>query len=197
MGRDLRIVEPGGIYHVTSRGSGERDVFGDDVDCEAFLVLLALVVRRWGWVCLSYCLMTTHYHLVLQLPTGELSCGMQALNGRFSRRTSRRYGSHAHLFENRFAGKTIADDTQLREAARDVVLSPVRAGVCDDPAEYRWSSYRACAGLDFAPSFLAVGAHLELFGSTPEQAVAMYRRFVREGHVPVSDTGGGSATTRS
>jgi putative transposase len=197
MGRELRIVEPGGLYHVISRGSDSRAVFRDDFDREAFLLLLATIARRSGWICVAYCLMTTHYHLLLQLPGGELSKGMQALNGRFSRRTNRRYGGHAHLFENRFYGGRLAGDSHLREACRYVVLNPVNAGLCSDPAEYRWSSHRACLGLDLPPAFLAVGDHLRLFGRTPAAAVEAYRRFVREGQAPVSDTGVGTATTQS
>ena len=153
------------------------------------MMLLGIVVSRWGWICLAYCLMTTYYHLVLQVPTGELSAGMQALNGRFSRRTNRRWGGHAHLFENRFGERRIETGEHLREASRYVVLDPVRAGICDDPEHYGWSSYRACAGLEPAPAFLAAGEHQRLFGDTPEAATAAYRRFVRDGHVLVSDTG--------
>jgi hypothetical protein len=35
------------------------------------------------------------------------------------------------------------------------VLNPVRAGLCGDPSEWRWSSYRANAGLEAAAPFLS------------------------------------------
>jgi REP-associated tyrosine transposase len=67
------------------------------------------------------------------------------------------------------------------ETARYIVLNPVRAGLCSSPAEWGWSSYRACAGLDFAPRFLAATEHLQLFADKPSAARRAYREFVSDG----------------
>jgi putative transposase len=62
-----------------------------------------------------------------------------------------------------------------------VVLNPVRAGLCEDPAEWRWSSYRACAGFEEAPPYLALPELLALFDPDPRKAIALYRDFVDRG----------------
>ncbi len=107
---------------------------------------------------------------------------MQFLNTSFARLSNRRHGHVGqHLFRNRFWSELITGDVRLREAARYIVLNPVRANLCSAPGEWRWSSYRACAGLDFAPKFLAATEHLQLFGERPSAARRAYRDFIADG----------------
>jgi REP element-mobilizing transposase RayT len=179
--REPRIEVPGGIYHVSSKGNRGCVVYTDDFDRRMFLKLLSLATRRCGWACHSFCLMTNHFHLLIQLDVGGLSRGMQLLNGSFASFSNRRHGNEGHLFRNRFWSEEIADDKHLFEAARYIVLNSVRAGMCQSPEAWRWSSYRACAGLDFTPRFLAATEHLRLFGSGPSTARRAYRDFVRAG----------------
>jgi putative transposase len=190
MGRAPRIEVPGGTYHVASRGNRGCRIYHDDADRIVFLKLLRRVAERYGWTCQAYCLMANHYHLLIQIGDGGLSSGMQALNGHFSCFTNARHGYEGHLFRNRFWSELIGEETHLLEACRYIVLNPIRARLCDKPEAWRWSSYRACAGLVFAPRFLATADLLALFGQTPAAARRAYRRFVCDGLVahPVSDT---------
>jgi putative transposase len=181
--REPRIEIPGGIYHVGSRGNRGCEIYADDFDRRIFLKLLFLASSRFGWTCHSYCLMSNHYHLLIQLELEGLSEGMQLVNGSFARFSNRRHGYVGqHLFRNRFWSELIEEEQHLLETARYIVLNPVRAGICESPEEWLWSSYRACAGLDFAPRFLAVTTHLRLFGQAPSAARRAYRSFVRDGH---------------
>lgn len=186
--RKPRVEDPGGIYHVTSRGNDKGTIFFDDVDFMTFLLMLERVSARHAWTVYAYCLMTNHYHVVVQIRDCGLSEGMKELNGGYARRTNARHGKRDHLFRNRFSLRTIGDDAHLRESCRYVVLNPVRARLCARPQEWRWSSYRACAGLDFAPPFLAHDALLRLFAYRRAGAVRAYRTFVSDGRVQVSDT---------
>ncbi len=194
MARPRRVVEPGGIYHVTTRGNNREQVVSDDRDRALLLAAINQATRRYGWIVLAYCLMTNHFHLVVQVPLCGLSEGMRLLNGGFARRMNARHGRVGHLFQNRFFANQIKRDAHLLEACRYVVLNPVRAGLCERPEEWPWSSYRACAGLELAPPFLAVDALLGLFGTRPRQARREYRVFVRNGLVPVSGKRNGSVT---
>jgi hypothetical protein len=105
---------------------------------------------------------------------------MQELNGGYSRQTNQRYGWTGHLFRNRFFGVELESEAHLLEACRYVVLNPVRARLCARPDEWFWSSYRACAGLDFAPPFLAADTLLPLFAPQPERARDLYKAFVED-----------------
>jgi REP element-mobilizing transposase RayT len=166
---------------VTARGSNQGAVFVFDRDRQDFLDLLSHVVGRYELACHSYCLMTNHYHLVLGTPTSQLSTAMKVLNGTYAARFDRRHGRTAHVFRNRFHSELIDSDEYLLTACRYVVLNPVRARLCGHPGEWPWSSYRAHAGVEPAPSFLAESTVLPFFGDTSERAMAGYREFVDDG----------------
>ncbi len=148
------IFEPDGIYHVASRGSDRKPIFRCDGDRETFLDQLELTFVWFELPCLAYCLMTNHYHLIVQTPDQRLSKAMQQLNGGYSRRVNALHGRSAHLFRNRFMAQLIDSDSYLLTACRYVAHNPVRAGLCETPSEWKWSSYRASAGIWPTPRFL-------------------------------------------
>ena len=81
MARPLRIEYENALYHVTSRGNARANIYSTDSDRRNFLEILGEVVSRLGWICHAYCLMSNHYHLVVETPAPNLSKGMQLLNG--------------------------------------------------------------------------------------------------------------------
>jgi REP element-mobilizing transposase RayT len=84
MARPLRIELSGGLYHVTSRGDRREDIYFSKADREDWLALFARVCARFNWICHAYCLMTNHYHLVIETPEGNLANGMRQLNGDYA-----------------------------------------------------------------------------------------------------------------
>jgi putative transposase len=184
-----RIIDPFGYVHAGSRGNFGRALYEDPSHRATFLYLYSRIARDRDWTTLAYCLMTNHYHFVIRLNGGGLSEGMQQLNGAFSRRMNALAGrtGAGHLFKNRFDATLIEAGAHLLEVSRYVVLNPVYAGLCDSPEESTWSSYRASAGLDLAPPFLAVEELLALFGSRPDEAREEYVAFVSEGQARWSD----------
>jgi REP element-mobilizing transposase RayT len=178
MGRPLREFAAGEAYHLYSRGSNRQAIFRFDSDRVDFLDCLSRVVRRHRLACLAYCLMPNHFHLVVQTPDGELSDAMKSLNGRYSLRFNRRYRRDAHLFKNRFGAVHLSSEAHLLWTLRYTVRNPVRSGLCGDPGEWPWSSYRATVGDVSPPPFLALRRLLSYFGDSPESAVSRYREFV-------------------
>ena len=181
MARPLRIEYEGALYHVTSRGNRREPVFDDDVDRGAFLRVLEEVVRRFRWICHAYCLMGNHYHLLVETPEANLSKGMRHLNGVYTQGFNARHGHVGHVFQGRYKAILIEKERHLLEVTRYVVLNPVRAGLASRAQAWRWSSYRATAGLCAAPTFLATDGLLARFGDGRVQSQQAYRRFVREG----------------
>lgn len=90
MVRPLRVEFSGGLYHLTSRGDGREDVYRGDGDRRVFLDLFAQVCDRFNWRAHAYCLMTNHYHLLVETPDGNLSKGMRQLNGVYTQRFKKR-----------------------------------------------------------------------------------------------------------
>lgn len=181
MARPLRIEFPGALYHVTSRGDRREPIFDDDEDRLAFLRVLAEVVERFNWICHAFCLMTNHYHLVVETPDGNLSKGMRQLNGVYTQASNRRHHKSGHLFQGRFKAILVDKNRYLLELARYVVLNPVRAGIVAHPNDYPWSSYRAMMGKAPAPAWLATQGLLALFADSTPLARRRYARFVAEG----------------
>lgn len=139
MPRVLRTSLHDGIYHVVSRGIPESAVYVDDRDRERFVALLGDVEARHEWVCHAYCLLTTHYHLVLAATCSGLSAGLRELNGRYARGFNRRHERFGHLFAERFTARVIDSEEYLWDACSYVLLNPVKAGLCDRVEDWSWS----------------------------------------------------------
>lgn len=174
MARPPRLQIPDAIYHVTARGNERACVYRDDGDRHHFLELLADVGGRYRWRILTYCLMTNHYHLLVQTPVPNLAVGMRQLNGVYARGFNRRHGRVGHLFQGRYGARLVQADGHLLAAVRYIVRNPVRAGLCREPHEWRWSSHRAALGLS-PPWFLDTKALLAYYGRRPAQARERYR----------------------
>ena len=181
MGRPRRFEEPGGFYHVGTRGNDKQAIYVDSFDRRVFLALVRRSVERYGWRCHAWCLMTNHYHLVVELADCGLACGMRDLNGAFARFSNRRHRRIDHVFGKRYFAEHIDSESYLLAASRYVVLNPVRAGIADHPREWRWSSYHASAGLVTPPRFFALHRFLRLFDERPRYAMDAYRNFVEAG----------------
>mgnify|MGYP005848743981 CR=1 FL=1 len=185
MARPLRIEFEGAVYHVTSRGNARSAIYLSDDDRGMFLDVLAHVVDRFGWVCHAYCLMSNHYHLMIETPQANLSRGMRQLNGIYTQRFNREQDRAGHLFQGRFKSIVVDKDAYLLELSRYIVRNPVAAGMVSDVADWPWSSYRATAGEVKEPPFLHVDWLLSQFGASKARARAAYGSFVHQ------DTGHG------
>jgi putative transposase len=165
MARKLREEAEGAVHHVFSRGNRSVAIFVDDGDRRRYLRLLARTVRQQGWNCLSYCLMTTHMHLLIETPFPNLGAGMQRLHGDYALVFNRRHGHAGHLFQGRYGAVRVTTDEQLVTVARYIAANPVKAGLCEREHEWPWSSTAGLRG-GSGPAWLASGRLLELAGAT-------------------------------
>lgn len=181
MARPLRIEFDGALYHVSSRGNERKAIFKDDSDREMFLGTVAEVTERFHWICHAYCLMDKHYHLVIETPDGNLSQGMRQLNGVYTQTFNRRHHRVGHLFQGRFKGILVQKESHFLEVCRYVVLNPIRAKTVSQARQWKWSSYRATAGLSEVRRGLTVEEILGYFGQQRRAAQEKYQEYVREG----------------
>ena len=178
MPRAPRLQAPGATYHVTTRGNRRQEVFLDTRDRLRFLQLLEQIVDLLGWKCHTYCLMTNHYHLLIQTPEADISVGMHRLNGVYAKWFNWRHGYTGHLFERRYHDELIEGHAHLLELTRYIVLNPVRAGLTHHVGDWRWSSYNATIGKEAQPAFLTTDWVLSLFSEDPNRARELYPEFV-------------------
>jgi putative transposase len=177
MARPPRDQAPG-TFHVTNRGAGPCPIFTDDLDDEIFVAQLAATLKRTGLICRAFCLLSTHYHLLISAPEGGLAAAMQHLNGRYGQWFNRRHGRSGHLFQGRYGSVRVERQAHLLELVRYLALNPVRAGLCTRPEDWRWSSYGATIGRAPLPAFLGVDSVLELFAAERARAVERLKIFV-------------------
>ena len=142
-GRPPRYLVPDGTFHVGTRGVDGTAIFRSDDDRRFFLQLFADVVERHGWVVHVFCLMTNHYHLVVEALRDDLSDGCHRLNGVYAQTFNRRYKRKGHLWGDRFWSGPIEGDEQFEDTCAYVLNNPVRAGLCDEPADWPWSGSRS------------------------------------------------------
>jgi hypothetical protein len=125
--------------------------------------------------------MNNHYHLVIETPEANLSRGMRHLNGIYTQRYNRRHRTVGHLFQGRYTALLIQKESHLQEVCRYVVLNPVRANAARSAKQWRWSRYRATAGMEKSSPWLTGDWVLSQFAQSRKTAATHYRRFVRAG----------------
>jgi putative transposase len=91
MSRPLRLEFAGTLYHITSRGNVRNLIYFQDDDFELFLQVLTDVCERYNWVVHAYCLMSNHFHLLVETPDANLSQGMRQFNGVFTQSMDRKH----------------------------------------------------------------------------------------------------------
>jgi putative transposase len=178
MPRRPREEVEGGVYHVFARGNGQQEIFVDDDDRRLYLRLLAKVVSRQRWLCLAYCLMDNHVHLLLETPEANLATGMQRLHGVYAQTFNERHGWSGHLFQGRYGAVLMKTDEQLWTVARYIARNPVEAGLCAQPGDWAWGSHDAVMRGD-GPAWLDAETLLGYFGAAGGEPRARYAAFVR------------------
>ena len=180
MARPLRIAYPGAYYHVTSRGNEQKDVFKSRRDREKFLEYLASATERYGAAIHVYCLMSNHYHLLLETPEGNLSQIMRHINGAYTTYYNIKRKRTGHLFQGRFKAILVEADEYALELSRYIHLNPVRVGMAEKPGEYSWSSFKSYIGQGNVPNWLRTDFILGYFGKNKLDAGKKYSAFVEE-----------------
>ena len=171
--RKPREDEAGAVQHAYGRGNEKRPIFRDDVDRRHFLKCLGLVVEATDWLCLGFCLMDNHFHLLIETPRPNLAEGMHRLQTAYAKWFNERHGRVGHLFQGRYGSKRMRSEAQLWTTAAYIARNPVEAGLCGDPADWRWSSHRFV--LDgHAPKWLAVDRLLWHFGGVGGDPRSVY-----------------------
>jgi putative transposase len=126
MARATRINVRGGWYHVTTRGTERKVIFGDARAYGHFCDLLAEMVERFGVRLHAYVLMPNHAHLVIETPQANLSAAMQWLSTSYSMWFNRRKGRVGPLFQGRYKAILFDSRTEAWPVTRYLHLNPVR-----------------------------------------------------------------------
>lgn len=190
MGRDRRPYLPGGIFHLTARTIRRERTLTPRLRTAALHALSEVAPRSRAQV-LAVAIMANHLHIVVRQGERPLSALMQPLLRRMARRVQKEHGLDGPVFWRPYACEPCLDPWHARNAIVYTHLNPVRAHLCDDPSEYRWTSHVLYTGApnDALPpelrrlsEVLDPSVALPLFATGPEHTSERlrgdYRAFV-------------------
>lgn len=177
MGRKARVEFIGGVYHIIQRGNNREYIFKNKRDKKLLLDLFEKYIEVFNYQILGYVVMDNHYHIILRTMGEGLSKVMQRINTEFARTYNRENKRTGHVFEKRYKGIPVKNDTYLLSLLRYVHQNPVKAKICKKVSEYNWSSdflYRknrveGCVSIEFI---------LNMFSSDRKKAILEYSRFM-------------------
>ncbi len=147
MPRTARIAPKEFVYHVLARGNNKQDIFKDEEDFLKYIDILLKYKEKYLFKLYHYVLMTNHIHLVIEPSNkgGELYQIMKGINLSYVQHLKNKYKYAGHFWQDRFKSIIVSKDEYLLACGSYVELNPVRAGLVNQPKDYRWSSYGANA----------------------------------------------------
>ena len=190
MARKLRIEYTGAIYHVTVRSNGGVALFGDDEDRRYMLGRVSEAAEVHHVRVYMFCLMSNHFHMVVETPRGNLGRFMQGVLTGYGVYYNRRHRTHGHVTQGRYGARLVEGNEYLLKLSRYVHLNPVMVGAEKaKPIEarrealrrYPWSSFQAYAGLGSRTDFVEYEPVLALMEGVRKKREERYARFVEAG----------------
>jgi putative transposase len=161
---------------VSATGSGLY--FLDDLDRAIWLRLFVGTVDRFRWRCLAVCLLSTHWHALIDVPGHSLATGMHRLVCGYTKRYNARHVRVGYLVRDRYWSFRKETPQEVLSAFRYVARNPVGAGLADRPEDWPWSSYGATVGVSDRFAFVDAADVLGEFGTTKAAQIRGLRRFV-------------------
>lgn len=178
MSRPLRIQYPGAWYHVMNRGRRGEAIFTGKDDYSAFIDLLQELVEDYNVKIASYCLMTNHYHLLLQTPDANISRSMRHLSGVYTQRFNRIHHCDGQLFRGRYKSILVDADSYLLELVRYIHRNPLEAGMVENLNRYTWSSHKGYLSEAKKWDWLHKKYILSFFSKDKTESIRRYKQFV-------------------
>ncbi len=179
MPRPPRDAMPG-IHHVVVGATGPSPYFVDDIDRSDWLRRFIKTLDRYEWNCISFCLMTTHLHAIIEIGDESLPAGMHSLNTSYGKGFNNRHDRLGYLLRSRYWSVRAQDDDQLLAAFRYVARNPSKAGMCKRPEAWAWSSFATACGLATSFRFADASRILALLGSPPASPLQVLLPLVRD-----------------
>jgi REP element-mobilizing transposase RayT len=189
MGRRPREHRPGAVYHAYSRGNKGEVIFLDDDDRRLFLAIVADVCLKTRTRVLAYCLMSNHFHLLLEIALASLETVMRRVLCRFSRTMNRKYKRYGHVFQARYKAKLCLGDRYYRKLLPYIHHNPVEAAMVEKAVDWPWSSARQFEG-PIRSSLVDVNRALSYLAAEGAEARRLYAEGMRapdDGFEPVYD----------
>ncbi|VBB06790.1 Hypothetical protein LUCI_2026 [Lucifera butyrica] len=177
MPRHSRSLSESKIYHIMIRGNERRNIFLDDDDRLRFVHILYEKCADNQISIYAYCLMDNHVHLLINEGKDQVSRIMKRINVSYVYYFNKKYGRVGHLFQDRFKSEAIKNDQYLMAAVRYIHNNPVKAGIVDNPIQYKWSSYYLYIDQFGQENKIDKEYMLEIFSKNRKNAIQLFIEF--------------------
>ncbi len=134
-------IEIAGYYHIINRGVDQRVIFKEPADFEQFEELMCFYAKSYGITIHNYCLMTNHYHLLIEIQKENLSKFMRQLNMNYAIYFNKKYNRSGHLWQGRFKSWFVTDEAYLYTLMLYIEQNPLKEKIVKTLEEYPYSSY--------------------------------------------------------
>ncbi len=140
MARSKRIEYKGAIYHLIQRGSNKEFIFKNDIYKGYLIKLIKEAKEKYEFNFYGYVIMSNHYHLLTQTIDIPVSKIMHKINLDYAKYYNYKENRTGPVFENRYKGILVENETYLLQLLKYIHLNPVKAGICPSVDNYKWSS---------------------------------------------------------
>lgn len=130
------------MYHVYNRLARGARFFEEETEAQEVVDLLREVKRRDGLLVYAWCLLPTHYHLLVRTTSRPLWRSLATAQVRYSKSVNRRHGVRGPVWQSRYKAKLVEDQRYFDQLVVYVHLNPVVAGLVSDPGTWRWGGHR-------------------------------------------------------
>ncbi|HIC32497.1 MAG TPA: hypothetical protein EYO76_11320 [Flavobacteriaceae bacterium] len=134
-------IELAGKYHIINRGVAQMRIFEEPADYEYFEELMCFYAKSYHITIHNYCLMSNHYHILLEIQSENLSKFMRQLNMNYSIYFNKKNKRVGHLWQGRFKSWFVTDEAYLYTLMCYIEQNPLKANMVKDIKEYPYSSY--------------------------------------------------------
>lgn len=178
MSRPLRIDYPNAWHHVMNRARRGQDLFVVKADYQQFIDLLQETAELFKVNVAAYCLMPTHYHLMLQTPEANLSRCMRHLNGVYTQKYNVNHVCDGSLFRGRYKSILVGADSYVMQLVRYIHRNPLEAGLVKRLDRYAWSSHKGYISTAKKWSWLYKEFVLQMLAEQVSSQIRIYRQFM-------------------
>ena len=146
-------VEYAGFHHLINRGVARGNIFLKEDDFLKFLEILEHTSRIYTFKVHSLCLMTNHYHLLIETKSENLSLLARQINSKYAQYFNKEYKRVGPLWQGRFKSWYVYDENYLENLVRYIEQNPIKAKITQCIGEYRWSSSTLLFDLSYESLF--------------------------------------------
>lgn len=134
-------IDIAGYYHIINRGVEQRVIFEEKEDYEYFEELMCFHAKSYDITLHNYCLMSNHYHLLIEIRQENLSKFMRQINMNYAIYFNKKYKRSGHLWQGRFKSWYVKNEAYLYTLMLYIEQNPLKANIVKELESYRYSSY--------------------------------------------------------